>query len=286
MKPTLEQIPLSSQQSILAFEFVRDDFDAPWHFHPQYELTLILESSGTRFTGDHVGPYESGELVLLAGNLPHCWKNEAHAIGQCRSVVIQWNAGIFPNIPELNPLERLLSLSHHGIHFSPETAAPFLTRVCELTNLQETQLYLSLLQLLCNLAEEPFETLSEAAFTDGLPLAYSTRMARIHEFVQTHYARKVYLRELAELLHMSEQSFSRFFSKMMGRPFFTFLNEYRINVAGRMLLETDLPVAQVAYACGYESLPFFHRQFGKFKEKSPLAYRKAYAKRPHVRGNQ
>jgi transcriptional regulator GlxA family with amidase domain len=76
---------------------------------------------------------------------------------------------------------------------------------------------------------------------------------------------------------MSEQSFSRFFSKMMGRPFFTFLNEYRINIASRMLIDTDLSVAQIGFTCGYESLPFFHKQFSKFKNESPQKFRKKHS---------
>ena len=65
---------------------------------------------------------------------------------------------------------------------------------------------------------------------------------------------------------MSEQSFCRFFSKMMGRPFFTFLNEYRINMASHMLLDTDWTVAEISFAAGFESPAFFHKQFNKYKK--------------------
>ncbi|MEL6846328.1 MAG: AraC family transcriptional regulator, partial [Bacteroidota bacterium] len=90
------------------------------------------------------------------------------------------------------------------------------------------------------------------------------------------YARKIYLKEVADLIGMSEQSFSRFFSRMMGRPFFSYLNEFRINAAGRLLLDTDWSVAQVGFSCGYESLPFFHKQFHKFLGTTPARYRKRY----------
>ena len=118
--------------------------------------------------------------------------------------------------------------------------------------------------------------LSENSFREQLPTEHSNRISRIHDFVETQFQRKIYLREVAQLLNMSEQSFSRFFSKMMGRPFFTFLNEYRVNIASRMLVDTDRSVAEIGFACGYESLPFFHKQFNKFKKVSPARYRKRF----------
>ncbi|MEO1451507.1 MAG: cupin domain-containing protein, partial [Bacteroidota bacterium] len=91
MEPKLEQIRLGRAQSILAFSFSKPNFDAPWHFHPQHELTLIEASTGTKFIGDFVGPYGPGELVLLRSNLPHCWKNHVNAEEEAQSVVVQWN---------------------------------------------------------------------------------------------------------------------------------------------------------------------------------------------------
>ncbi|MEM6770681.1 MAG: cupin domain-containing protein [Bacteroidota bacterium] len=104
-RPVLENLPVGVERSINAFNYAAPSFATPWHFHPQHELTLIEGSSGTRFIGDHVGAYASGELVLLRGNLPHCWKNYP-STGQCRSTVIQWNPGTFSGAPELSTLSQ------------------------------------------------------------------------------------------------------------------------------------------------------------------------------------
>lgn len=276
MKPILEHIRLEQRASILAFQHKAQNFDVPWHFHPQHELTLIEESTGTKFIGDYVGPYQPGELVLLRSNLPHCWKNYQEPAAQARSTVIQWNRGVFAKVPELESVLKLIKTASRGILFSQNEITSIRPLIQQLPNEKGTDLYLNLLSVLGQLSACTYQTLSEASFIDDLPSEIGNRMAKVHDFVAVHFHRKVYLKELAALVNMSEQSFSRFFSKMMGRPFFAFLNEYRINMATRMLLDTDLPIAQIAYRCGYDSLPFFHKQFNKFKIESPSRYRKKY----------
>ncbi|GAB5471959.1 MAG: AraC family transcriptional regulator [Maribacter sp.] len=276
MKPYLEPIPLGQEKSILGFSYAADNFDTPWHFHPQHELTYIEESTGTKFIGDYVGSYEPGELVLLRSNLPHCWKNAQNGQNQSRSLVVQWNVGIFPKVPELQVVFDLLRTAAKGMLFDFKETKELIPTLKRLPSLEGHELYIQLLELLTALAKCPYRTLSEASFIDDLPTEYGSRMSTIHEFVSKYFERKIYLKEVADLVSLSEQSFSRFFSKMMGRSFFTFLNEYRINRASRMLLDTDYSVAEIGYFCGYESLPFFHKQFNKFKNCTPLVYRKKH----------
>ena len=86
----------------------------------------------------------------------------------------------------------------------------------------------------------------------------------------------IYLRELGDLGSLSEQSLARFFSKMMGRSFFTFLNEYRVNMAARMLVDTDDSVSRIGFFCGFESPPFFFKKFKEAYGISPAKYRKNF----------
>lgn len=277
MKPILEQISLGQQQSITAFHHAKSNFETPWHFHPQHELTYIEESMGTKFIGDYVGSYEPGELVLLRSNLPHCWKNQIHQAGLSQSYVVQWNRGIFAKIPELEAVFAMLKAASRGIIFLKDDTMPLVSLIKKLPELKGHKLYIEFLDLLIQLSGFTYQTLSAASFTDEVPTLYSSRMSKVHDFVETHYHQKVYLKEVADLVNMTEQSFSRFFKKMMGRSFFTFLNEYRVNMASRLLIDSDWSVSQIGYACGYESLPFFHKQFNKFKSISPSRYRKRYA---------
>lgn len=278
MKPILEPIHLGEQKTITAFTYKEDNFLVPWHFHPQHELTFIESSFGTKFIGDFVGPYEPGELVLVRSNLPHCWKNQHQDGVPAQSIVIQWNKGVFAKVPELDTLFTMLTTASKGIIFEKDAIASLIPELKNLLTLSSDDLYIHFLSFLLRLSKCSYTTLSEASFVDDIPHEHNNRITKVHDFIEQSFARKIYLKEVADLVNMSEQSFSRFFNKMMGRSFFTFLNEYRINMASRMLLYSDKSVSQISYDCGYESPPFFFKKFNEVYEISPTKYRKMHLK--------
>lgn len=278
MKPILETIPLGIEKSIVAFNYVSRDFETPWHFHPQLELTYIEESYGTKFIGDYVGTYEPGELVLIQSNVPHCWTNNKSDTVKSNSFVVQWNKGIYTNIPELKSLHNLFIAASKGIIFNKEQSKILIPELKKMTHKEGSKLYISLLSLLLKLTKIDYKTLSNSSFTKNISNEYTNKISKIHLFIAKNYAHKIYLKEVSKEVNMSEQSFSRFFFKIMGRTFFIFLNEYRINIATRMLLHTNKSVSEIGYACGYESLPFFFKKFKEFHHSSPAQYRKNYSK--------
>ena len=92
MKPFLEKIhkPPGASWSMLNRR-LRDGIPFQWHHHPEFELTLTLNSRGLRFIGDHVGEYDDGDLVLLGPNLPHTWASrEAVRAGEPHVALVLW----------------------------------------------------------------------------------------------------------------------------------------------------------------------------------------------------
>jgi quercetin dioxygenase-like cupin family protein len=50
-----------------------DGIPFEWHQHPEYELTLTLNSRGHRYVGHDVELYDDGDLVLIGPGIPHSW---------------------------------------------------------------------------------------------------------------------------------------------------------------------------------------------------------------------
>ena len=283
MKASLEKITVSPEQSFLAFEYSATAFDAPWHFHPEFELTYIKSSSGIRYVGNHLADFKPGDLVLLGTNLPHCWRNVSAGGEQANSLVIQWGTSFMGSQPEFIAIRKMLALADRGIQFPEAIAERVGVQMAEIIDAPPLDSYLLLIRLLDELAHsEDHNLLADRAFSYDGSSRTGDRLQHIQQFVNDHYQRKITLAEVAAQVNLSEQSFSRFFSQAMGRPFFRFLNEYRITMACRLLLETDANVANVGYDCGYDTLPFFYREFGRLKGCTPGQFRKFRGAGPQV----
>ncbi|MEL7119895.1 MAG: AraC family transcriptional regulator, partial [Bacteroidota bacterium] len=272
-----EKVDFNEGGSIKVINYQSSQFDAPWHFHPEIELTYIVESTGIRYVGNNISDFGAGDLILLGPHLPHCWINENYSERNARSIVLQWNAGLFPTIPEYKSIQALLGKAKRGLKFDDFKNKEVIELMHNIIDQVPLERFITLTQILAKLAQdEDCIKLAGSSYVYDHSSNTSNRISKIHQFVRINYQKKIKLKEVASTLNMTEQSFSRFFSKTMNRPFFVFLNEYRVNIASRLLIETDLQVSEIGYKCGYESLPFFYQQFKKFKEYSPKQFRKMY----------
>ncbi|SFF67593.1 AraC-type DNA-binding protein [Salegentibacter agarivorans] len=283
MKAQFEKVTSSRNSSFNAFIYSDESFNAPYHFHPEYELTYILEGEGTRHVGNSVQQFEAGDFVLLGSNLPHCWKNSPSYNGDAKSLVFQWDDDLLGDgwleKNEFRGIHKLLEKAAHGLKLKDDFEGNLLEKLSGIVDQPPIKRLLSFLHLLEELsAANNFETLTNINFKPNLNLKANSRVDRIYNFVQQNYQRKITLEEVSEVVSMGNEAFCRFFKRSLNKSFFSFLNEYRINMASKKLIYSNSQVGQIAYDCGYDSLPFFYRQFKKFKNCSPLSFRKSFRK--------
>lgn len=256
--------------------------DHAWHYHPEFELTWVVRSAGTRFVGDHIARYYAGDLVLLSPNLPHCWHNETPEPGgdQPELFVAQFNpesfgAG-FLSLREAAPIARLLESANCGLQFT----GPVVGQVGRLMRRMETLRGMG--RLLCFL--EVLNTLAEckqatALATHDYPLhndinpVNRRRVELVHRFVRERLSGDISQAEIANALKLSAPAFSRFFRAATGKTFVAFVNTLRINEACRLLHDTTQSITEIAMACGYNNVSNFNRQFLALQGINPSRYR-------------
>lgn len=281
MKAAFEKIIPLEASSFKAYAYEKPEFDAPWHYHPEYELTYIVSSHGVRYTGNHFENFMQDDLVLLGANVPHCWKNTGGQTESASAIVIHWDHNFlgtgWAEKREFERIQRLLQLSARGLKYDPLVARGIKEKLLRLLALPPFEKLILLLEILHELSfTDKSEPLCEEGFQQQLDIVDHERINNIYHYVRSRYTEKITLSDIANEVHMGRESFSRFFSKIMHKPFFSFLNEYRINAACKLLIESDLPVTDICYACGFESLPFFYRQFKRYKGSTPYRFRGAY----------
>ena len=81
------------------------------------------------------------------------------------------------------------------------------------------------------------------------------------EFVRENFHRDITIDELAKMSFLSVSALERRFKKHLGKTPKQFINEIRLENARRMLIETKLPIVEIAYQCGFSEHSYFSRQF-------------------------
>lgn len=284
MKAEYRDTGSSTRSSFKARLFVDKEFPAAWHFHPQYELTYMLGSTGIRYVGDNMSKFEHGDLVLVGANLPHCWKTVGEQTENVQCVIVQWDEdllGDWLNKPELAHIRGLLRLSLRGVKFQRDKALELENKLVELVEQEPFERLHSLLWVLQELATtDEYQLLAGPGFANCLSLQESERINTLYNFVKENSKTQITLQEAADQVSMGRESFCRFFKKTFNKSFFEFVNEYKINLASKMLIDTDLSISEIGYGTGYNNLSFFYRQFNKFMNMSPSKYRKEYQRIP------
>ncbi len=280
MKAQLKQVTTSPNNSFKVKMFEEKEFKAEWHFHPQFELTYMIQSTGIRYVGDSMQPFERGDLVLVGKNVPHSWKTIDTKNERVKCVVIQWDEDLFKywiDKPEFTSIKKMLLKSSYGMSFDVETALSLESSFSSIFNQNPFERFLSLLNILNVLATKAsIKLLAGPSFGKDLSLKESHRVNVINNYIKDNYQNQPSLTELSNKLSLSKEAFCRFFKKTFDKTYSSYVNEYKITIACKMLIETDLSVSEIGYESGFNNLSFFHRKFNQYKQISPNAYRQLW----------
>lgn len=286
MRALFEKVPTDPSTSFHVVERKFARFDAPWHFHPEIELTCILESRGRRFVGDSLEPYREGEVVLLGPNLPHFWHTADAENPHIRahSIVVQFTPDFLGDqiwfCPEFLAIRRMLDLAVHGLNFSPNRSKSAIKMLRELSGLKGVAALSLLLKTLDWLAKDrKAQRLATLSFAPVPDRRKEARLARVFEYAAKNFRGKITLAELAKVASMSTAGFSRYFQRANGRSLTIFLNDLRISHACQLLRETSRTVLDIALESGFPTLTNFNRRFRIHTNITPREYRRAFVHR-------
>ena len=277
MRPKLENVTeKKGRHSFAALELRLPRFDFFWHYHPEYELTLIEKGRGRRLVGDSHENFERGDLVLIGPELPHTWVSDASQEDSCTATVLHFSAPFiarFIELEELSAVSNLLAKARQGIAWGGEKSAALAAQLTSLPQNSGVAKITGLLHILDALAQMPHRTLASSWYQPPKGNEHENRINRVCQYLQQHSSENLSLQQAAALVHLSPGAFCKFFKRITGKTFSDYVNDIRIAQVCSQLIATDKPVAQLAYDNGFETLTYFHRVFLKKMGLPPRQYR-------------
>jgi AraC-like DNA-binding protein len=253
---------------------------ARWHYHDEYELHLIVATSGKAFVGDWIGQFHPGHLVLTGPRLPHNWVSmDLPEQGvPVRDLVIQFPhepvAQVAETVPEFTEVLPMLERAKHGIEFfgMAEQAQDHWQRVRSARGAHRFAAFCAFLADLA--ASTDYRLLSNVQLQGTDDDRSQAQVDAVLNRITENLSQTLSAAEIAAELDMTESRFSRFFRRATGNTFTDFVNRVRINRACQLLLESDSLITDICYVVGFNNVANFNRRFLDIKGMTPREYRR------------
>lgn len=264
------------------FRMLMNDGDILTTPHWHREVELIYVTKGTIALGIDDVPYKlsEGEIAFISGGLIHY----VLASPGSERLVYQFDLPYFSAGNQQADLQKVLSeLQPVSPQWESETEASVRNLLEGMNQEIEQQslgyqvaLKAQLFQLLTLLIRDIpkrtrlSEKMNKLATKDVLE-----KLDDIFSYVEANYQEVLTLQDIAAVSGYSSFYFTKFFKKNTGKTFLSFLNDYRIDKAKWLLINSDLPVSEIITQTGFESDKTFYRLFKRSMEMAPLEYRNA-----------
>lgn len=284
MQPDLELVHIRKGESFAAWMHGYPFRTVRWHYHPEYEIHLVVDTRGTFYIGDHIGEFGPGQLIMTGPNLPQNWISDI-APGETvplRSFVIQFPEEFIEcasaAMAEMAAIRPMLERSRRGLLFDESTAArvkPLMLKLFEARGLSRLALFWEILDLLAN-APEP-EVLASLSYELDMEALRECGVNKAIAYLRENLTENINEKELARMVNQSPSAFSRSFKRHTGSTLVRYKNQLRVDLACQMLLtRPEARVAEICFDVGFSNLSNFNRHFMRLKGMPPSQFRETF----------
>lgn len=250
------------------------------HWHREIEIIYVTEGRINLGINDQPYTLSAGEMVVINGGDSHY----VLASPGSERIVFQFDLSFFANLDtdQVNLQELFKQMEPYSPLWDREVEEQlrgFLNE-CYLEEKEKEIGYqfkqkANLLELLVLLLRRvPLKKRENPTQETVHSKAILEKLAKVFRYVETNYQQKIMLADVAHLVGYSDFYFTKFFKKNTGKTFITFLNDYRINKAKWLLINSSQNVSEIIGQIGIENDKTFYRWFKQSIGMSPLMYRK------------
>lgn len=245
------------------------DYTAP-HWHNGLEILYLLEGSEDCYLGEEECiRMKKGDFLVINSRVVH----SVQCPRQCREMLIQIPYSMMKRfIPQIDGLEfvceKITGKKQRMDTFLVESALSTLAELHPFQSPEETlEFYSQIYHLLAVLVKD----FSVSVTSDKMEISekYMERLGMITSYVKEHYMEEISLQEIARLVSLNPDYFTRFFKKYMGMTFLDYVNSVRMEHVVRDLQRTDLSVQKLLEIHGFTNYKLFMKMYKSRFESTP-----------------
>lgn len=267
-RPVTEDLP---DFGVLVFESHHDaDFFMSFRTHPFVKFIYVLDGRGALETQVESKSFQTGDLIVIPPKLRHRIEDDAEHPSSLYVACVSLRLLSFD--PELAARFRFAVLPDP--HLSTRVAS-VMRRMVYRQQSGEDSMGLSMVSdaLRCiEVLVEPKSNQRRKVVRGQSPDEAAMRNYVGH--LESHFFEAKSIDEGAAELGMSRRHFTKLFSQVTGETWLNFIRSRAIGHAKHRLATSRIPIASVAFECGFQDLTTFYRQFKRHAGVSPAKYRR------------
>ncbi len=251
------------------------------HNHDFHELVIVLEGSGKHCTEEKYYPISAGDVFVIKPGMLHFYQDSYNltlanvmfdsTVIKTKLLDLQEIPGYFalfeaePELRSRNDFKAKLTLN-----------AEQLAQVRDILNIIEVE---------CRRRSPGYRFAVLTAFHqlllyvtrsyDNDEKKYSQRMIKLSmmiKFIEENFTRDISRKEIMNHAGVSTSVGSRIFQEFLHETLVNHLIKVRIKHASELLRNTDLPISEIAFRCGFRDSNYFSLQFKKQTGYSPRQF--------------
>ena len=264
----------------LKFSYLNSPLYFPAHWHEFAEFILATDDACRYIVNDIPYTLNAGDLLLI-------WPAELHSVVSVpagSSIIMQFGGSFIFNRHDLSLYYRYLRLYHKiGIKEMPELNRSLAELLAETYRIftsadpfAETNATIRIYSMLISLASYALKDASPRGRSyDPLDPTY-IKLRDACAFISRNCDKNLSQKEVAHHFGFSHFYFSRLFKEYSSVSFNEYLTKERMQRATQLLCEESIPITEVAYRSGFQSISNFNRVFRETTHHTPMEYRRMY----------
>lgn len=250
-----------------------------WHWHDCFEINFVTYGTLHYFIENKRYFLKEGDAIFInSGRLHRGYSDELTQTSQ----TIVFSSELFCNDTSSEWFDSRINdfISSDVNGFVLTSDVPWMKDILERLKIMyadyQKQSFASKLTAkghLCIIFAEILNNITHTAKPSSIDTEKMKRMRKLLSYIARNYMYPITLVDLANVIGLSTSECSRFFSNQIKQTPFSYLNSYRIERSCELLINTDIPISDIALKTGFNSFSYYSKRFREIMHCTPSEYR-------------